>query len=175
MFSSAGDNGAHPCEHTSALHPRRSHLPVCHEGDLRSFIHFVCHLFSLRLSLWFFFLSAPQRLSSSFLILTCSFLFTHCWTRCRLWNVNFSLPFSSSMKLGAEEDAENMVGFILLSTLISLSKCIFVWIHLAIFIIVFLPVYPFGLPCCLFSLFFVSLSFSLLVQPSAVLMKGWLM
>lgn len=167
MFSSPGDNRAEPCEHTTALHP-----------DALTFLSVMSEIWGASYTLAVICFSCVG-VSGSLPVCACLLpfssspahsFFTHCWTRCqmspsaRLWN---SEP--------RRTQRTSLASFS--SLLISLSKCIFVWIHLAIFIIVFLPVYPFGLPVA-FSLpffFFFCLSFSLLVQPSAVLMKGWLM
>lgn len=118
-------------------------------------------------------------LSSFFLILACSFPFTHCSTRCLLWNVNFPPSFKLSMKLW-EEDTEHVGGLVFLSPLISLLHK---YLSTGLRLCLFLSRYCYHcLSSCLFfwsslSLFcpLLCLSLSLPTPLSAVLMKGWLM
>ena len=158
MFSSPGDNRAEPCEHTTALHP-----------DALTFLSVMSEIWGASYTLAVICFSCVG-VSGSLPVCACLLpfssspahsFFTHCWTRChmspsaRLWN---SEP--------RRTQRTSLASFS--SLLISLSKCIFVWIHLAIFIIVFLPVYPFGLPVA-FSLPFFFFFSSLFLSPCAAL------
>lgn len=95
---------------------------------------------------------------------SCSCLFTHCSTRCQLWNANSPPPLQivNETLRGRGSRAHWWLRFLSPpSSVFYMNICLSVFVSvcfsLAIFITVFRPVYSFALPCHFSVLYFVSL------------------